>query len=111
MNLSIYQVDAFTGSLFAGNPAAIVFCRSFLPAPLTQSIAAGSCYAGIVARASRSAGGPSPTWWVKSSCDAFMEIGCDPGMLVKSTVLILDGRRMVGISGIARDRDEFNVAM
>ncbi len=40
MQLPIYQVDAFTKDLFKGNPAAVVFCDSFLPAPTMQSIAA-----------------------------------------------------------------------
>ncbi|PIP38939.1 MAG: hypothetical protein COX19_09935 [Desulfobacterales bacterium CG23_combo_of_CG06-09_8_20_14_all_51_8] len=40
MNFPIYQVDAFTGRLFAGNPAAVVLCESGLPAATTQSIAA-----------------------------------------------------------------------
>jgi predicted PhzF superfamily epimerase YddE/YHI9 len=40
MNLPIYQIDAFTGHLFKGNPAAVVFCESFLADPMMQSIAA-----------------------------------------------------------------------
>lgn len=40
MNLPIYQVDAFTGALFKGNPAAVVLGDDFLPAATMQSIAA-----------------------------------------------------------------------
>jgi len=40
MRLEIYQVDAFTDSLFAGNPAAVVLCENELPGKLMQSIAA-----------------------------------------------------------------------
>ncbi len=40
MTLPIYQVDAFTGGLFAGNPAAVVFCESELPDSTMQKIAA-----------------------------------------------------------------------
>ncbi|WP_372680207.1 PhzF family phenazine biosynthesis protein [Desulfosarcina sp.] len=40
MRLPIYQVDAFTGRLFAGNPAAVVLCESELPIEAMQSIAA-----------------------------------------------------------------------
>lgn len=40
MRLPIYQVDAFTGRLFAGNPAAVVLCDSELPMEMMQSIAA-----------------------------------------------------------------------
>lgn len=40
MKIPIYQVDAFTGKLFAGNPAAVCPLESWLDAPLMQSIAA-----------------------------------------------------------------------
>jgi PhzF family phenazine biosynthesis protein len=40
MELSIYQVDAFTASLFAGNPAAVVPLEAWLPDDLLQRIAA-----------------------------------------------------------------------
>ena len=40
MKLPIYQIDAFTGRLFAGNPAAVVICESDLSAETMQSIAA-----------------------------------------------------------------------
>ncbi|WP_367273823.1 PhzF family phenazine biosynthesis protein [Niveispirillum sp.] len=40
MRLPIYQVDAFTDTLFAGNPAAVVPLESWLPDHLMQSIAA-----------------------------------------------------------------------
>jgi PhzF family phenazine biosynthesis protein len=40
MNLTIYQVDAFTDQLFGGNPAAIVPLNEWLPAPQMQKIAA-----------------------------------------------------------------------
>jgi len=40
MRLPIYQVDAFTDRLFAGNPAAIVPLEQWLPAPTMQAIAA-----------------------------------------------------------------------
>ncbi|MBS1113370.1 MAG: phenazine biosynthesis protein PhzF family, partial [Nitrospirae bacterium] len=39
MKLPIYQVDAFTGHLFSGNPAAVVFPESELPLETMQSIA------------------------------------------------------------------------
>jgi predicted PhzF superfamily epimerase YddE/YHI9 len=39
MTLPIYQVDAFTSKLFAGNPAAIVPLTEWLPDTLLQSIA------------------------------------------------------------------------
>jgi PhzF family phenazine biosynthesis protein len=39
MKYPIYQVDAFTGHLFAGNPAAVVFCESGLTPEIMQSIA------------------------------------------------------------------------
>ena len=40
MKLPIYQVDAFTGRLFAGNPAAVVFLEAELASETMQSIAA-----------------------------------------------------------------------
>ena len=40
MKLPIYQVDAFTDSVFKGNPAAVVPLYSWLPDELMQSIAA-----------------------------------------------------------------------
>ena len=40
MKLPLYQVDAFTGRLFTGNPAAVVLCESELSAETMQSIAA-----------------------------------------------------------------------
>lgn len=40
MRLSIYQVDAFTDALFAGNPAAVVPLGSWLPDATLQAIAA-----------------------------------------------------------------------
>ncbi len=40
MRLKIFQVDAFTDKLFAGNPAAVVLCENELSEKLMQSIAA-----------------------------------------------------------------------
>lgn len=40
MTIPIYQVDAFTESLFGGNPAAICPLEEWLPAPQMQKIAA-----------------------------------------------------------------------
>jgi predicted PhzF superfamily epimerase YddE/YHI9 len=40
MRLPIYQVDAFTGRLFGGNPAAVVVLEHWLPDDTLQSIAA-----------------------------------------------------------------------
>jgi len=40
MRLPIYQIDAFTDSVFAGNPAAVVPLESWLPDATLQSIAA-----------------------------------------------------------------------
>lgn len=40
MRLPLYQVDAFTDTLFAGNPAAVVPLESWLPDNIMQSIAA-----------------------------------------------------------------------
>ena len=40
MDLSIYQVDAFTDTLFAGNPAAVVPLEAWLPDATLQKIAA-----------------------------------------------------------------------
>ncbi len=40
MKLPIYQVDAFAGNVFAGNPAAIVPLERWLPDDVLQSIAA-----------------------------------------------------------------------
>jgi len=40
VKLPIYQVDAFTDKLFAGNPAAICPLESWLPDATMQSIAA-----------------------------------------------------------------------
>lgn len=39
MRLPIYQVDAFTDTLFAGNPAAVVLLSEFPDDALMQSIA------------------------------------------------------------------------
>lgn len=39
MDLPIYQVDAFTGSVFGGNPAAVCPLESWLPDHLLQAIA------------------------------------------------------------------------
>jgi PhzF family phenazine biosynthesis protein len=40
MELAMYQVDAFTGRLFGGNPAAVVLLEEELPAATMQAIAA-----------------------------------------------------------------------
>ena len=40
MNIPYYQVDAFTGSLFSGNPAGVCILADWLPDALLQSIAA-----------------------------------------------------------------------
>ena len=40
MRLPIYQVDAFTDRLFAGNPAAVCPLDSWLPDETLQAIAA-----------------------------------------------------------------------
>ena len=40
MKLPIYQVDAFTGTLFHGNPAAVVILEAWLPDHLLRAIAA-----------------------------------------------------------------------
>lgn len=40
MKLPIYQVDAFAGRLFSGNPAAVVFPKAALPPETMQAIAA-----------------------------------------------------------------------
>jgi len=40
MELAMYQVDAFTGRLFGGNPAAVVLLDEELPAETMQAIAA-----------------------------------------------------------------------
>lgn len=40
MQVPLYQVDAFTGELFAGNPAAVCPLREWLPGALMQRIAA-----------------------------------------------------------------------
>lgn len=39
MKLKLYQVDAFTGCVFGGNPAAVVPLSSWLPEPTLQAIA------------------------------------------------------------------------
>ena len=39
MNLKIFQVDAFTGNLFSGNPAAVVPLTEWLPSEKMQAIA------------------------------------------------------------------------
>jgi PhzF family phenazine biosynthesis protein len=40
LKIPLYQVDAFTSTLFAGNPAAVCVLESWLEEPLMQSIAA-----------------------------------------------------------------------
>ncbi len=40
MKLNIYQIDAFTGQLFSGNPAAVVPLENWLPDEVLQNIAA-----------------------------------------------------------------------
>ena len=40
MKIPIYQVDAFTGELFSGNPAAVCLLDEWIPDQLMQSIAA-----------------------------------------------------------------------
>ncbi|HYC29793.1 MAG TPA: PhzF family phenazine biosynthesis isomerase, partial [Chitinophagaceae bacterium] len=40
MQLPLYQVDAFTDTLFKGNPAAVVPLNEWLPESIMQSIAA-----------------------------------------------------------------------
>ena len=40
MRIPLYQVDAFTGRLFGGNPAAVCPLREWLPDATMQSIAA-----------------------------------------------------------------------
>ena len=39
MRLPLYQVDAFAGHVFSGNPAASVAMPHWLPEPMLQSIA------------------------------------------------------------------------
>lgn len=39
MKYPIYQVDAFTGRLFSGNPAAVVFSESEIQTEIMQLIA------------------------------------------------------------------------
>lgn len=39
MNISMYQVDAFTGEIFRGNPVAICILEKWLDDKLMQSIA------------------------------------------------------------------------
>ncbi|MGE5525204.1 MAG: PhzF family phenazine biosynthesis protein [Rhodospirillaceae bacterium] len=40
MKLALYQLDAFTGRLFGGNPAAVVLLEKWLPDAVLQAIAA-----------------------------------------------------------------------
>ena len=40
MSIPYYQIDAFTGSLFSGNPAGVCILAAWLPDPVLQSIAA-----------------------------------------------------------------------
>ena len=40
MKLDLYQIDAFTDTLFSGNPAAVCPLSEFLPDTMMQSIAA-----------------------------------------------------------------------
>jgi len=40
MSIPHYQVDAFAGSLFSGNPAGVCILTDWLPEPVLQSIAA-----------------------------------------------------------------------
>jgi PhzF family phenazine biosynthesis protein len=40
MRIPLYQVDAFTGRLFGGNPAAVCPLTEWLPEPTMQAIAA-----------------------------------------------------------------------
>ena len=40
MKLPIYQIDAFAGAVFGGNPAAVVPLESWLPDATMQAIAA-----------------------------------------------------------------------
>ena len=39
MKLKLYQIDAFTDKLFAGNPAAVVPLKKWLPDELMQKLA------------------------------------------------------------------------
>ena len=39
MNISLYQVDAFTSRLFSGNPAAVCILDAWLEDPVLQAIA------------------------------------------------------------------------
>ena len=40
MDIPFYQIDAFTSSVFGGNPAGVCFLESWLPDSALQSIAA-----------------------------------------------------------------------
>lgn len=40
MQLTLYQIDAFTDSLFSGNPAAVVILNEWIDKKLMQNIAA-----------------------------------------------------------------------
>src|SRR5215510_187798 len=40
MNIPYYHIDAFTGRLFSGNPAAVCLLADWLPDPVLQSIGA-----------------------------------------------------------------------
>ena len=40
MKIPFYQIDAFTGRVFGGNPAGVCFLDAWLPDPVLQSIAA-----------------------------------------------------------------------
>lgn len=45
MKLDLYQIDAFTSQVFAGNPAAVVPLQAWLPAEVMQAIAVENCLA------------------------------------------------------------------
>ncbi|MGH6859350.1 MAG: PhzF family phenazine biosynthesis protein [Phyllobacterium sp.] len=60
--LTMYQVDAFTASLFSGNPAAVLILDDWLPEPLMQSIA-GENNLAETAFVKRRAGGWDLRWF------------------------------------------------
>src|SRR5690349_9735312 len=63
MRIPIYQIDAFTGTLFRGNPAAVCPLKEWLPDDVMQAIAAENNLAETAFFVAREKGGGYAIRW------------------------------------------------
>lgn len=84
--LPIYQVDAFTDTAFAGNPAAVVLLEDMIPDDLMQSIAAENNLAET-AFVIATGEGPMPLRWFTPTVEAQF---CGHATLASAHILVTE---------------------